>query len=175
MVCFNSQRPQEAELALHEWMPVPGYPDIEVSDDLRSRTLERSVAYVRPSGVVSSRNIPSKNLNVNWCNRDDCATVFISRLRRPIGARVLVCLAWYGLPPEKKPWALHRDGDSANFTPENVYWGDEFANTQDAIRPGVLPRGAAQGNPNSAVYKSHRSARHLKHMRVLTALLGLGD
>jgi hypothetical protein len=95
---------------------------------------------------MSVRRFPSKKLKVQWVHHEGYATVFVSRLRRPIGCHVLVCLAWHGLPPEGKPWALHRDDDKTNFTPENVYWGNQFDNAQDCIKNGNMPRGESHGS-----------------------------
>jgi hypothetical protein len=132
-------------MAETKWRPVPGYPDIEVSEDLQFRTIERTVAYVRPTGTVSHRTFPSRKLKVQWLHKDGYATVFVSRLRRPIGCHVLVCLAWHGLPSKGRYYVLHRDGDSGNFSPENLYWGDHVDNAKDAIDHGVMARGEKHG------------------------------
>ena len=132
-------------MALTKWRPIPGYPDLEVSEDLQFRTTKRTVAYVRPTGTVSHRSFPSKKLKVQWLHKDGYATVFVSRIRRAIGCHVLVCLAWHGLPPIDKPFALHRDGDAANFTQGNLYWGDHKDNALDADKHGTLARGEKHG------------------------------
>ena len=132
-------------MAEQNWRPVPGFPDLEVSEDLQFRTKMRLVAYTRPSGTKSVRRFPSKKLKVQWVHHEGYATVFVSRLRRPIGCHVLVCLAWHGPPPEGKYYALHRDGDTANFSPENLYWGDHRDNANDADKHGTLARGEAHG------------------------------
>lgn len=126
------------------WRHIPGYPDLEVSDSLRFRTVERTVAYVRPSGTVSHRTFPSKELKVHY--PDGYGVVFVSRLRRPIGVHVLVCLAWHGLPPEGKPLALHADGQRSNNTPGNLRWGDHRDNAADAAAHGTLAVGSRHGS-----------------------------
>ena len=132
-------------MALKNWRPVPGYSDVEVSEDLQFRSVAHTTAYVRPSGTVSHRTFPSKILKVQWQHECGYATVFVNSRRMPVGCHVLVCLAWHGLPPEGKPFALHRDGDETNFTPENLYWGDTKDNAADAIKHGTLARGEAHG------------------------------
>ena len=127
------------------WRPVPGFPDVEVSEDLRFRSVAHVTAYTRPSGSVSHRSFPSKKLKVQWQHKDGYATAFVNSKRRSIGCHVLVCLAWHGLPPAGKYYALHRDGDETNFTPENLYWGDHKDNAEDAGRHGTLARGEAHG------------------------------
>ena len=127
------------------WRPVPGYPDVEVSDDLQFRSVEHVTAYTRPSGTVSNRRFPARKLKVQWLHKDGYATVFVSRLRRPIGRHVLVCLAWHGLPPDGKYYVLHSDGDPSNFTPENLYWGNHKDNAEDADKHGRLARGEGHG------------------------------
>lgn len=129
----------------YHWRPVLGYGDIEVSEDLQFRSVAHVTAYTRPSGTVSYRSFPSKKLKVMWQHKDGYATVFVNSRRRPVGCHVLVCLAWHGLPPEGKPFALHRDGDEANFAPENLYWGDHKDNAKDAAKHGTLAHGEAHG------------------------------
>lgn len=128
------------------WRPIPGFPDVEVSDDLQFRSVAHTTAYTRPSGTVSYRSFPSKKLKTMWQLKDGYATVFVSSKRRPIGCHVLVCLASHGLPPEGKPFALHRDGDETNFTPDNLYWGDHKDNAEDARHHGTLATGDRHGS-----------------------------
>lgn len=132
-------------MATKQWRPVPGYPELQVSDDLDFRTIERVVAYVRPSGRVSYRTFPSKPLKVQWLHKAGYGTVFVSSVRRPIGIHVLICLAWHGLPPEGKGMALHRDGDESHNWPSNLYWGDSKDNAEDARKHGTLATGARHG------------------------------
>ena len=128
------------------WRAIPGYPDIEVSDDLQFRSIARVTAYMRPSGTVSIRKFPSRKLKIGWHHTAGYATVYASQLRRDICCHVLVCLAFNGLPPPGKGKALHRDDDPTNFVPENLYWGDAFDNAQDAIRNGGMARGERHGS-----------------------------
>lgn len=49
----------------------------------------------------------------------------------------LVCRAFHGEPPEDKPFALHRNGDSLDNRADNLYWGDFVDNVADALRHGT--------------------------------------
>lgn len=49
----------------------------------------------------------------------------------------LVCRAFHGEPPEGKPFALHRNGDSLDNRADNLYWGDFVDNVADALRHGT--------------------------------------
>ena len=49
----------------------------------------------------------------------------------------LVALAFHGEPPEGKHLVRHLDGNGLNNSPENLAWGDDEDNYQDAVRHGV--------------------------------------
>lgn len=49
----------------------------------------------------------------------------------------LVCEAFHGPPPPGKPHALHRDDDTTNNTPGNLYWGTTQDNANDRKRNGI--------------------------------------
>ena len=160
-------------MAQTNWRPVPGYSEIEVSNDLQFRTIERTKAYER-YGKVSIRKYPSKTLKVQFLHRDGYATVFVSQVRMPVGCHVLVCLAWHGLPPEGKPLALHRDGDPTNYDPGNLYWGDHKDNAEDARLHGTLATGDRHGSKTHP----HRFAgpvgcgKHQKQKKQMSTMCG---
>lgn len=63
-------------------------------------------------------------------------TVLVSRL---------VCQAFHGDPPSSQHWALHRNGDSSNNNPNNLYWGLPKQNSDDRERHGRTARGEKLG------------------------------
>lgn len=133
-------------MATSYWRPVPRYPDIEVSESLEFRTIERTRTFPVVGGTTRTRTFPSHILKIMWFDKGGYGNVFITSLRRAIGAHVLVCLAWHGEPPVGKTYALHRDGDPANFHPSNLYWGSAKDNSEDARRHGTLATGLRHGS-----------------------------
>lgn len=57
----------------------------------------------------------------------------------------LVCEAFNGPQPEGRPHCAHRDGDSANNTPKNLYWATPAENSADRERHGRTARGDRSG------------------------------
>lgn len=59
--------------------------------------------------------------------------------RRQFFVHRLVCEAFNG--PATKPLCLHRDGNSMNNTPKNLYWGTQEENVMDREQHGTTMRG----------------------------------
>lgn len=53
----------------------------------------------------------------------------------------LVCAAFNGPQPPDKAHCAHRDGDTANNTPANLYWATPAENVADRERHGRGPKG----------------------------------
>ena len=141
----NRHTAEEAAMAPETWHPVPGYPEFELSDQLRVRSKDRVSQYVR-QGRVQHRKCESKVLKVNVLRKGKgYPSVASPTLRRPVGLHILVCRVFHGEPPVGKTMALHKDGDSKNFHPSNLYWGDARDNANDARRHGALACGARHG------------------------------
>lgn len=111
-----------------EWRPIDGWP-YEVSSCGRVR---------RASGEP-----------VRWYRLGPYKAVW---LRKQAGARPksfsihrLICVAWHGLPPPDRPWALHRNDVPDDLRPDNLYWGTPQDNVDDMIRHGKVARGDGHG------------------------------
>lgn len=118
-----------------EWLPVPGWEGLyEISSTGRIKTLPRVVPHWR--GGVSTR--PERFMALRP-DKDGYLQVTFKRPGVSEHFRVhrLVALAFLGRPPEGKTWALHRDGNVANNSSSNLYWGDQADNEQDKIRHGT--------------------------------------
>ena len=96
------------------WRCVPGYPDIEISDELVVRSKARTTEYDHSLWGRQTRCFPSKVLTTQKQHKDGYLTVFVNSVRRPVGLHVIVCPAFHGASPAGKPYALHRDGNPAN-------------------------------------------------------------
>lgn len=57
----------------------------------------------------------------------------------------MVCEAFNGHPPSPEHHAAHRDGNTNNNTPENLYWATAKENMADRERHGTTARGHRSG------------------------------
>lgn len=100
---------------------------------------------------------------------------------------VMVCEAFHG-PPPPGAWALHRDDDHSNNTPENLYWGTPSENEYDKVRNGNhfranrthCPRRHPLENPNLCSWHLARGMRKClacqrAHSYITNCLGGAGD
>lgn len=106
----------------------------EVSSHGRVRSLER---YVRHSkGGVQ---VVKPRVMTQFSGRKGHRSVVLSEGgsgRRKYVHR-LVAYSFLGQPPSGKPLALHWDGNPANNHMDNLRWGDNSDNMQDAVRHGT--------------------------------------
>lgn len=123
---------------------VPGYPDIEVGADLIVRSKARTTEFQHSVGGLRKRHFPAKVLSV--FEHGAYLAVFVHSARKTVGLHRIICLAFHGDPPPGKPLALHRDGDTLNNDPSNLYWGDHRDNALDARRHGTLAFGCRHGS-----------------------------
>ena len=133
--------PDQAE----EWLPIPGYEGLyEASNMGQIRSLERTVVDVQAKkerartfkGRVLKQhcNPRTKTLSVVLSTNSDCKRVSVSRL---------VCLAFYGPPPEGKNNALCYDYKLTNRNQaSNLYWGSLKSDETVAIK-----NRSQRGNP----------------------------
>lgn len=82
--------------------------------------------------------------------------------RKKVKLHRLVCLAFHGLPPEGKPWALHKDDDKSNNHESNLRWGNQIDNVRDSFDNGSFPLGVNNG-------KSRFNECQIRAMRLLHA------
>jgi len=60
-------------------------------------------------------------------------------------AHRLVCEAFNGPQPQGRPHCAHKDGDTSNNAPENLYWATAKQNAADRERHGRTARGEKNG------------------------------
>lgn len=119
-----------------DWRPVSGYEGLyEVSNLGRvkslNRTFQRRGTDVRVRERVMKlgcQTARSGHLVVTLRKGNKPTTRYVHRL---------VCEAFNGKPPEGKPFALHRNDNPSDNTPENLYWGDARDNARDMIQNGL--------------------------------------
>lgn len=129
-------------MAQKNWRPVPGFPEVEVSDCLSVRAVPRTLTYER-SGFSVTQHLDAHELRV-VPQSNGYPSVWISTRRRYVGLHVLVCAAFHGMAPNGH-MALHRDGVPLNCTPANLYWGTAKDNAADSIKHGTMRRGEGHG------------------------------
>jgi len=102
-----------------QWKPVVGYEGLyEVSSKGQIRGLK--------SGKVLKLHDDRNgygHLLVTLCKKGKSRTCFVHRV---------VAKAFHGPQPPNKPYVCHKDGNAANNTPQNLYWGTSKQNCSDA-------------------------------------------
>jgi hypothetical protein len=142
------------------WRPVLGYPGIEASSLGRVRSVTRAIPVAasgyRPAYIKTVRG----RVLAQWASKGRCSVS--TPEHRCVNVGRLVCLAFHGEPPIGKPNALHRDGNSWNNIPSNLYWGDQIENSADADLAsrfrGERNRGAKISDANAIEVRRRRVA-----------------
>lgn len=109
-----------------KWLPIPGYPDYEVSDSGRVRRPAPARNGRRQTGryLRAARNRVSRYLYVSLTNESGKKSFTVHRL---------VALAFHGPPPHGRVVA-HFDGNRANNRAENLRWATPSENSADMMR-----------------------------------------
>jgi hypothetical protein len=139
------------------WLPsrFSGY---EVSSLGRCRSVERTTRH--------GHHRKARILRPNLSSRYPRITPSVDNEVFSVGIHVLVCEAFHG-PPPPGAWALHRDDNPLNNTPENLYWGTPSDNEYDKVRNGNsfranrthCPRRHQLKAPNLEVWSLDRGQR----------------
>lgn len=118
-----------------EWRSIPGFPDYEVSEYGHLRRVR--AGRTRRAGWVLKGYI---NAHGYLCYK------IMNAKREKVLAKAhrLVCLAFYGLPPDGREHVAHYDGNPLNNHYTNLRWASPKDNAEDAIRLGEL-RGTKNG------------------------------
>ena len=124
------------------WKIVPSLPTIEVSSLGRVRV----IPYKAPLPRGGMRTYSGKATYGYW---SEDRFVFISRRRTYKLAR-LICEAFNGPAPADKPNCLHKDEDSRNNKPDNLFWGTQKENLN---HPKFLAYCRSRTGPNNPYVK----------------------
>jgi hypothetical protein len=119
------------------WLAVTGYPGYEVSDQGRVRSLDREVRSrwgtpKKLKGRVLKQALVGGN---GETGRYYGCTLWQDGKRKQVVAHVLALETFVGERPEGMN-GCHRDDDPANNHLENLYWGTQAQNVNDAIVSG---------------------------------------
>lgn len=122
-----------------EWRDIPGYEGYYQASSLgRIRSLDREITQENRWGSTTTYLKLGQVLTTGaYSGERYRVKLSCDGVKEMKGVAVLVALAFHGVPAPGKDWALHRDGNMFNNAPENIYWGDQFDNMQDAIRHGT--------------------------------------
>lgn len=144
--------------SVERWLPIPGYEGLyEVSDHGRCRSLDRMINHSRGGLARCPGQLLNGSVDKNGRRR--------YRLSRNgefkrIQAHRAVLLAFVGPAPEGTI-GCHEDDDALNNHLSNLRWDTPSANSYDAIRNGVHPKGSmthcAQGHRfvPASTYRHH--------------------
>ena len=113
-----------------EWRPVKGWP-YEVSSLGRIRRTGKARGAVAGK-ILAPPQMPHGYLKVTMTCGPRKRFDYIHRL---------VCAAFHGAPPSIAHRALHRDGTRTNNCVNNIRWGTQHMNMQDAIEHDRTTRG----------------------------------
>ena len=130
------------------WHDVPGFPNVQVTEDGRVRTTDRTVMVRRKNTLFE---VSRKGVELQPYLQDNGYLIVTlwkpgRTGRRPYGVHTLVCRAFHGEPPPNKPMALHDDGNRQRNHKDNLYWGDAQENAGDRGRHGRHARGEKSGS-----------------------------
>jgi hypothetical protein len=132
------------------WAIVPSHPHLEVSDE----GLVRSVPFAgaMPNGSPRMYGGGPGGPGV-WDPTAKRFCIYSKKSKRNLKIAQLVCEAFHGPAPEDKPYVLHRDEDSRNNRPDNVYWGTQKENLN---APGFLEYCRSRTGENNPLIKGRR-------------------
>ncbi len=117
-----------------EWRVIPSFPDYEASSEgqIRRRTPKKNGA---PIWLLKPQKDMSPGGYVAWM-----VGLLPPRgkpsVRRPIAR--LICEAFHGPAPNSDQHAAHKDGNSSNNVPDNLYWATPRENIYDQMRHGTF-------------------------------------
>lgn len=124
------------------WKPVVGHEGAyEVSDLGRVRSISRVMSVPSRSGRLYERGLRGRVLKFSKDHAGySVCSLWFGHVKRFARAHVLVLEAFTGVRPDGC-FGCHRDGNPANNSAPNLYWGTQKENMRDAIRHGTLRRG----------------------------------
>lgn len=109
------------------WLPVPGYPDYQVSDRGRIRRATDSKRQWQKGFLLKQKLTRHGYLEVKLSNWQGFRYFKVHRL---------VCLAFYGKPKPEQTQVRHLDGNPENNSLSNLRWGTPKENAADRARHG---------------------------------------
>jgi len=128
-----------------KWLPIPGFPGYEASDQGNIRSLKRSQVRVRKPYLWRGktgrpgRKKPAKS-QYRMVRLFDGAGQW-----KAVKVSRLVLLAHVGQPPFPRADARHLNDDSLNDSLANLAWGTRKENEDDKRRNGNAPVGENHG------------------------------
>lgn len=114
------------------WRAIPGFPDYEASNCGRIRSIGRW----RPHNRNKQKSMwwPGKVLRPGKTKKQHLFVIVGNRKNRFVHR--LVALAWLGAPPFPGALVRHWNDNFDDNTPNNLRWGTQTDNMQDALRNG---------------------------------------
>lgn len=127
------------------WIIVPSYPHIEVSDEglVRAVPFIGTMPHGGPRSYGGGPGYPGA-----WAK--DAKRYIIRSRGKTLKIAQLVCEAFHGPAPEGKPNVLHRDENSRNNRPDNLYWGTQKENLN---APGFIAYCKGRTGENNPLIK----------------------
>jgi NUMOD4 motif/HNH endonuclease len=153
-------RPAENEIisgteCVEEWRSIPGFPEYEVSNLGRVKSLSR-ISRRKRNGFTTKEKLLKGNIQTLEQRKRAYRRVRVTLTDRD-GKRHyekvahLVLMAFVG-PKPAGMWSLHGDGNSLNNTLDNLRWGTAKENRADSVRHETAtrpPRLIGENHPNT--------------------------
>ncbi len=117
---------------MEAWKIVPSVPELEASSYGKIRLAVHRVnsRWKRGNSCIPKGYLYDQSIRRGYA----VVRVFLNGKRKHFFVHRLVCEAFNG--PAKKPCCCHRDGNSLNNVPSNLYWGTQGDNIADRERHG---------------------------------------
>lgn len=137
---------------VERWLPVPGYPGYEVSDQGRVRSLDREVRSRWGTPKTLKGRILAQVMVGGTDGRYHACTLFRDGNRKQTTVHVLVLETFVGPRPAAGMHGCHRDDDPANNRLKNLYWGTPRQNARDMVNNGGCPKSRITHCPQGHQY-----------------------
>lgn len=120
-------------------------PDFEDCYEISSHGRLRSKTRLRANSATGTRLIPSQII-APYVRKDGYYTVRLANNRQKISTYIhkLVAIAFHGHPPPGQE-VLHKNGNKADNTVDNLHWGTRGENISDRKRHGGASIGVKHG------------------------------
>lgn len=134
-----------------KWLPVPGYPGYEVSDQGRVRSLDREGLSRWGTPRILKGRILAQVMAGGTGGQYHACTLYRDGRGAQVTVHVLVLETFVGPRPEGMH-GCHRDDDQAHNFLENLYWGTPRQNARDMVNNGLCPKSRITHCPQGHEY-----------------------
>lgn len=124
---------------MDNWIPVPDFPNYEVSDTGNVRRVAHTTTYATKSGVTRNMTFAPLPLKQHYTelSKHPRVSLFRDGKYHNIFVHRLMALAFIGPPPFPRAIVLHENDVAGDNRVKNLRWGTYRDNWTDAQRNGI--------------------------------------